>query len=439
MRINMEDDRFSDLELDSLIANSTMLGTNCTIEALKQNYNSHPSILGGCPFQFDSVLCWPSTAPDTNATLPCFDSFQGVKYDTTQNATRYCYPNGTWSNYSSYDNCKHLTSQMPIADFFELPPWIYCGGYILSLLALSVAIIIFVYFRDLRCLRNTIHTNLFVTYIFSALLWILTFFLQVMTDHPSPANCICLVILLQYFNLTNFFWMLVEGLYLYTLVVQTFSSENIKITIYALIGWICPLVAIVAWSIAKIYAEPLETEDNLFGLEIDCSWMRESHIDWIFKGPACLALLLNLVFLARIMWVLITKLRSANTQETRQYRKASKALLVLIPLLGVTYILLIFGPTIEPDHQHLFGKSYEVLRAFLISTQGFSVALLYCFLNSEVKQAVRHRLQTWNDSRHISSSNSLKGNRRYPLSKDYSQRSRTESLRTEEITVFIRP
>lgn len=104
--------------------------------------------------------------------------------------------------------------------------------------------------RDLRCLRNTIHTNLFITYIFSALLWILTFFLQVvsthlyihltisnpipqiavnhhqqgkkmtnlefmvylqMTDHPSPANCICLVILLQYFNLTNFFWMLVEG------------------------------------------------------------------------------------------------------------------------------------------------------------------------------------------------------------------------------------
>lgn len=123
-----------------------------------------------------------------------------------ENATRYCYPNGTWSNYSSYDNCKHLTSHMPIAEFFELPPWIYCGGYILSLLALSVAIIIFVYFRwvcnfvsnfvnrktfvfrDLRCLRNTIHTNLFVTYIFSALLWILTFFLQVVRDENHPSN-----------------------------------------------------------------------------------------------------------------------------------------------------------------------------------------------------------------------------------------------------------
>lgn len=30
------------------------------------------------------------------------------------------------------------------------------------------------FFRELRCLRNTIHCNLFITYIFSALLWLLT-------------------------------------------------------------------------------------------------------------------------------------------------------------------------------------------------------------------------------------------------------------------------
>lgn len=33
--------------------------------------------------------------------------------------------------------------------------------------------------------------------------------------------------------------------------------------------------------------------------------MRESHIDWIFKGPASLAILVNLIFLIRIMWVSI--------------------------------------------------------------------------------------------------------------------------------------
>lgn len=37
----------------------------------------------------------------------------------------------------------------------------------------------FPFYRDLRCLRNTIHINLFLTYILSIFLWILTLTLQV--------------------------------------------------------------------------------------------------------------------------------------------------------------------------------------------------------------------------------------------------------------------
>lgn len=38
-------------------------------------------------------------------------------------------------------------------------------------------------------------------------------------------------------------------------------------------------------------------------LQIECTWMRETIIDWIFQGPACAVLLINLMFLFRIMWV----------------------------------------------------------------------------------------------------------------------------------------
>ena len=62
--------------------------------------------------------------------------------------------------------------------------------------------------------------------------------------------------------------------------------------------------------------------------------------------------------------VLITKLRSATNVETQQYRKAAKALLVLIPLLGVTYILVIVGPT-----HGISRRIYDNLRAVLLSTQ----------------------------------------------------------------------
>lgn len=67
---------------------------------------------------------------------------------------------------------------------------------------------------------------------------------------------------------------------------------------------------------------------------------------------------------AVILQVLITKLRSANSVETQQYRKGSKALLVLIPLLGLTYVLVIAGPT-----EGLIAIYFSHIRAVLLSTQ----------------------------------------------------------------------
>lgn len=49
---------------------------------------------------------------------------------------------------------------------------------------------------------------------------------------------------------------------------------------------------------------------SLYQLEIECTWMRETNIDWIFQGPACAVLLINLVFLFRIMWVRIMLIES---------------------------------------------------------------------------------------------------------------------------------
>ncbi|XP_067631932.1 diuretic hormone receptor isoform X2 [Eurosta solidaginis] len=381
-----------------------------------------------CPPSFDTLLCWPATPVGTTALQPCFAEFKGVHYNTTENVTRHCFMNGSWDLYSDYMRCQPSSVVLPqyadLSPTVELSSYIYFAGYFLSLTSLIIALFVLYIFKDLKCLRNTIHANLFLTYILSALLWILTMCLHVMAEHPSEAGCITLVMMFHYFNLTNFFWMFVEGLYLYTLVVQTFSSENLRFSIYACIGWGIPAIITLIWSIAKIFATSLETE-HFNGLFIQCSWLRESHIDWIFQGPTCLVLILNLMFLIRIMWVLITKLRSANTLETRQYRKASKALLVLIPLFGVTYLIVLFCPGGEGITQNVF----ENLRVFLISTQGFSVSLFFCFFNSEVRQALRHRLERWRDNRHLKNGN-VRHNRRHRLSKEYSShRSRTESLR----------
>ena len=73
-----------------------------------------------------------------------------------------------------------------------------------------------------------------------------------------------------------------------------------------------------------------------------------------------------------LLQVLITKLRSTNSLETQQYRKGSKALLVLIPLLGITYVLVITGPT----EKGILSDIFYFIRAVLISTQVTSHLLL---------------------------------------------------------------
>lgn len=119
--------------------------------------------------------------------MPCFDQFKGVKYDSRNNATRPCYSNGTWADKSNYDSCMPIPEEIPE----EAKPdakealSIYIFGYGLSLVALSIALTIFLYFKDLRCVRNTIHTNLMITYVLFDVTWIITSML-----HVSVSSCV---------------------------------------------------------------------------------------------------------------------------------------------------------------------------------------------------------------------------------------------------------
>lgn len=134
-----------------------------------------------CNVTHDGISCWPTTAAGAEAWIPCFEELKGVKYDTRNNATRYCYPNGTWAEKSNYSFCKAIPDEMPEEKKFDAKEAliIYYFGYSLSLVALTIALWIFLYFKDLRCIRNTIHTNLMITYVLFDLTWIITATLNV--------------------------------------------------------------------------------------------------------------------------------------------------------------------------------------------------------------------------------------------------------------------
>ncbi|GIY96449.1 diuretic hormone receptor [Caerostris extrusa] len=101
-----------------------------------------------CNSTWDGVSCWPTTASGSTANVPCFEEFNGVKYDTATNASRQCLENGTWSPWSNYRECKPLT--LPEDDEFYQVLWdmkeaatIYYVGYGISLVALSLALFVF--------------------------------------------------------------------------------------------------------------------------------------------------------------------------------------------------------------------------------------------------------------------------------------------------------
>lgn len=71
-----------------------------------------------------------------------------------------------------------------------------------------------------------------------------------------------------------------------------------------------------------------------------------------------------------------------NFSKIFHFRKAIKAALFLLPLLGITnFVVMIESPT-EPISFAIWSYTSH----FLVSFQGFLISLLYCFLNGEVSE-----------------------------------------------------
>ncbi|XP_074598288.1 diuretic hormone receptor-like isoform X2 [Brevipalpus obovatus] len=286
-------------------------------------------------------------------------------------------------------------------------------GYSISIIALLTALIIFAYFKDLHCIRNTIHANFMISHLFVGVTWIVTALIQRDESEVFRLECLLYIILI-YFNVTTFFWMFIEGLYLYILVLKTFSIERIKKHTYLFIGWGLPVILVSVWTPLKyyfphvlyIFTSPQKTKSN-------CPWSNnEAIVDHVcIVLPILFILLANIFFLGMVIYVLVTQLCISTAAEFQQYRKAAKALLVLTPLLGITYALILVAPESTP------GVLVGYLHSFLFSTQGLTVAVLYCFLNSEVRNSLRYHVTRWKAVRMLKTGH-------YPIPVPYSLKMR---------------
>uniref|UniRef100_A0AAR2JC95 G-protein coupled receptors family 2 profile 2 domain-containing protein n=1 Tax=Pygocentrus nattereri TaxID=42514 RepID=A0AAR2JC95_PYGNA len=330
-----------------------------------------------CRTSIDGIgTCWPRSMAGEMVSRPCPELLYGVRYNTTS---------GFFRPFTLF----YFVLQRKSKVHYRIAVIINYMGHCLSLFTLLIAFILFLRLRSIRCLRNIIHWNLISAFILRNATWFIVQITMNPDVHESNVPwCRLVTTVYNYFHMANFFWMFGEGCYLHTAIVLTYSTDRLKKWMFICIGWCIPFPIIVAWAIGKLY---YDNEKCWFGKRAGV------YTDYIYQGPMILVLMINFIFLFNIVRILMTKLRASTTSETIQYRKAVKATLVLLPLLGITYMLFFVNPGEDEVSQIVF----IYFNSFLQSFQGFFVSVFYCFLNSEVRSAVRKRWHRWHDKHSI--------------------------------------
>ncbi|XP_043663969.1 secretin receptor-like isoform X1 [Vespula pensylvanica] len=402
-----------------------------------------------CSPTFDGLLCWPRTLASRTATLPCprliletsYDLFfssstQPFKESTeilnnksnilkewiissfnTSAIASKCLANGqwyindestAWSNYTlcicpnnldieylwNWKNVK-LENISLVGKWLPIIKTVSQIGYASSFATLLVAMTVFTILRKLRNPRNRLHMHLFTSFMmraFMALLkeWVfidgigLAWDIILLNDdgvfikERNTWACKIITSMWQYFIVANYAWILMEGLYLHNLIFLALCTDTTAITSYILLGWGLPGLVVIPWIIIRA-----TVEDTL-------CWTIHHNPSFflIVRIPIVISILFNFGLFVNIVRVLLIKLKtSVHLQHKKmQYRRWAKSTLILVPLFGAHYTLLLGLSYQKDNHIELVWLFCDQLFA---SFQGAFVALLYCLLNGEVRAEVR--------------------------------------------------
>uniref|UniRef100_A0A8C2JL12 Gastric inhibitory polypeptide receptor n=1 Tax=Cyprinus carpio TaxID=7962 RepID=A0A8C2JL12_CYPCA len=337
-----------------------------------------------CKSMFDMYACWTDGVPNTTVKVPC--PWYLPWYDQGMAANNRAYWHGKIKMLLFFCSLSSQENQMMILAYFRL---MYTVGYSLSLASLSLALVILLLFRKLRCTRNYIHTNLFASFILRAVS-ILTRDALLMKDAPEfrdnkdvMSGCRVAQVLMQYCVGANYYWLLVEGLYLHNLLVLMVFSENSYFCVYLFIGWGTPVLFVVPWIVVRYLYENTrcwEINENM------AYW-------WIIRTPILLAILVNFFIFIRIIQILVSKLKAHQMRYTDYKFRLAKSTLTLIPLLGIHEV--VFAVMTEEQTEGVLRNVNLFFELFFNSFQGFLVAILYCFVNKEVQSEIKKKWQRW--------------------------------------------
>ncbi|XP_017918679.1 PREDICTED: gastric inhibitory polypeptide receptor [Capra hircus] len=352
---------------------------------------SEPPAGLACNGSFDMYVCWDYTAPNTTARASCPWYLPWHGHVAKGFVLRQCGSDGQWGPWRDHSQCENPEKNGVFQDqrlALERLQVVYTVGYSLSLATLLFALLILSIFRRLHCTRNYIHINLFTSFMLRAAA-ILTRDRLLPPPGPYPgdqvltlwnqalAACRTAQIVTQYCVGANYTWLLVEGIYLHSLLVLVGGSEEGHFRCYMLLGWGAPTLFVIPWVIVRYLFENTQCWERN---DIKAIW-------WIIRTPILLTILINFLIFVRILGILVSKLRTRQMRCPDYRLRLARSTLTLVPLLGVHEV--VFAPVTEEQARGALRLAKLGFEIFLSSFQGFLVSVLYCFINKEVQSEIR--------------------------------------------------
>ncbi|XP_055738449.1 adenylate cyclase activating polypeptide 1a (pituitary) receptor type I isoform X2 [Salvelinus fontinalis] len=387
----------------------------------------------GCPWMWDDLACWQAAARGEVVSVRCPDVFHVLLSpdDEIGWISRNCTAEGWSETFPHYvDACLSGDNTTSPDMYYASVKALYTVGYSSSLVSLTTAMTILCRFRKLHCTRNYIHMNLFLSFMLRAIsVFIKDGVLYTQEDENHcfrhTVECKTVMVLFHYCVMSNYFWLFIEGLYLFTLLVQTFFPERRYFYWYTVVGWGTPTICVTVWATLRLHFDDTSCWDT----------NNTTALWWVIKGPTVVSIMINFVLFVGIIVILVQKLQSPDIRgnESSIYLCAQKCFseptqavqhscrmselsaitlrlarstLLLIPLFGIHYTVFAFTP------EDVSKKERLVFELGLGSFQGFVVAVLYCFLNGEVQSEIKRKWRSWRVNRYFTVD--LKHQQRHP-------------------------
>ncbi|KFM05285.1 Pituitary adenylate cyclase-activating polypeptide type I receptor, partial [Aptenodytes forsteri] len=352
----------------------------------------------GCPGMWDNITCWKPASVGEIVFVKCPALFRFI-ISEDGDISRNCTEDGWSEPFPHYYDACGFDENETESDNQELWLCVQIGlvCYFHERKAFFFSISSFplpcsFLSRKLHCTRNFIHMNLFVSFILRAIsVFIKDGVLYAEQDGNhcfiSTVECKAVMVFFHYCVMSNYFWLFIEGLYLFTLLVETFFPERRYFYWYTIIGWGTPTICVTVWAVLRLHFD-----------DTGCWDMNDNTaLWWVIKGPVVGSIMINFVLFIGIIVILVQKLQSPDIggNESSIYLRLARSTLLLIPLFGIHYTVFAFSP------ENVSKRERLVFELGLGSFQGFVVAVLYCFLNGEVQSEIKRKWRSWKVNRYF--------------------------------------